>query len=229
MLRVLQHCQQALESGNRSQLDSQHEHGRSPQRAKFFVHESAFVDDDVVIGEGTQIWHVSHLMPGSRIGQDCKIGQNVVVGPNAIIGDGVKIQNNVCVYEGVTLDDHVFVGPSAVFTNVFNPRSEVLRMDEVRPTLVKRGASLGANCTIVCGITIGQYAFVGAGAVVTKDVPDYALVTGMPARVKGWMCRCGERLKFHHNEATCDCGASYLRDDDHVASQASEVVNGELG
>ena len=229
VLRVLQHCQQALETGSRSQVESQHEAGSARPRTTFFAHESAFIDDGVEIGDGTQVWHVSHLMQGSRIGQDCKIGHNVVVGPNAVVGNGVKIQNNVCVYEGVTLEDHVFVGPAAVFTNVFNPRSEVLRMDEARPTLVRRGASLGANCTIVCGVTIGQYAFVGAGAVVTKDVPDYALVTGMPARVNGWMCQCGERLKFRHSEATCDCGTHYVREGDRVVPQADEVVNEERG
>jgi UDP-2-acetamido-3-amino-2,3-dideoxy-glucuronate N-acetyltransferase len=145
------------------------------------------------------------VLRNSRIGQNCRIGQNVVIGPNGCIGDGVKIQNNVSVYEGVTLEDHVFCGPSMVFTNVFNPRSEIRRMDEVRPTLVRRGASLGANCTIVCGVTIGQYAFVGAGAVVVKDVPDFALVVGNPGRVIGWMCICGNRLHFAGDEGPGTC------------------------
>jgi UDP-2-acetamido-3-amino-2,3-dideoxy-glucuronate N-acetyltransferase len=160
------------------------------------VHPSAFIDGDVEIGTGTSIWHVSHILRNSRVGKDCRVGQNVVIGPNVCIGDGVKIQNNVSVYEGVTLEDQVFCGPSVVFTNVHNPRSEIRRMDELRPTLVCYGATLGANCTIVCGVTIGRYAFVGAGAVVTKDVPDFALVVGNPAQVVGWMCACGHRIKI---------------------------------
>jgi UDP-2-acetamido-3-amino-2,3-dideoxy-glucuronate N-acetyltransferase len=163
---------------------------------KYFVHESAFIDNDVEIGEGTTIWHVSHVLKNSRIGQNCRIGQNVVIGPHVRIDNGVKIQNNVSVYEGVTLEDDVFCGPSMVFTNVFNPRSEIQRMDELRPTLVQKGASLGANCTIICGVTIGRYAFVGAGAVVVKDVPDFALVVGNPGRITGWMCVCGNRINF---------------------------------
>jgi len=158
------------------------------------VHESSYVDDGSEIGAGTKIWHFSHVMTGARIGERCNIGQNVVVSPQVVIGNNVKIQNNVSIYTGVTLEDDVFCGPSMVFTNVVNPRSEVSRKDEYRPTLVKRGASLGANCTIVCGHTIGAYAFVGAGAVVTRDVPDYALVLGNPARVAGWVCECGVKL-----------------------------------
>ncbi len=161
---------------------------------KFFVHETAVIDEKVAIGENTRIWHFSHVMPGSVIGAGCNIGQNVVIGPDGMVGNGCKIQNNVSVYKGVTLEADVFCGPSMVFTNVFNPRAHVRRMDEVRPTLVKKGASLGANCTIVCGVTIGRYALVGAGAVVTKDVPDHALVVGNPARLAGWMCECGEKL-----------------------------------
>ncbi len=175
----------------------------------YFAHESAFVDDGVEIGAGTTIWHVSHVMNGSQIGRNCRIGQNVVVGPRATIGSGVKIQNNVSVYEGVTLEDDVFCGPSMVFTNVLNPRSEIPRMDELRPTLVKKGATLGANCTIICGTTIGRYAFVGAGAVVTKDVPDHALVFGSPARIKGWMCSCGEQLSWQSGAAVGRCGKTY--------------------
>jgi UDP-2-acetamido-3-amino-2,3-dideoxy-glucuronate N-acetyltransferase len=165
----------------------------------------------VDIGEGTSIWHVSHILKGTRIGKSCKIGQNVVIGPNVTIGDGVKVQNNVSVYEGVTLEDHVFCGPSMVFTNVFNPRSEIPRMGELKPTLVKKGATLGANCTIVCGITIGRYAFIGAGAVVTKDVPDYALVVGSPARTKGWICECGLKLGWTDDRATCPCGSQFSK------------------
>lgn len=160
----------------------------------YFVHESAFIDEGVEIGEGTSIWHVSHIMKGSVIGKNCRIGQNVVVGPDVRIGNGVKIQNNVSVYKGVVLEDYVFCGPSMVFTNVYNPRSEIPRMDEVRSTLVKRGATLGANCTVVCGITIGRYAFIGAGAVVRTDVPDYAMMVGVPARPMGWISRHGQRL-----------------------------------
>jgi UDP-2-acetamido-3-amino-2,3-dideoxy-glucuronate N-acetyltransferase len=144
-------------------------------------------------------------MKGSRIGKDCRIGQNVVVGPDATIGNGVKIQNNVSVYQGVTLEDHVFCGPSMVFTNVYNPRSEIRRMDEIRPTLVRRGATLGANCTVVCGVTIGTYAFVAAGTVVTRDVPDYALIVGSPGRVVGWMCTCGNRIAFGADGGTGAC------------------------
>ncbi len=162
--------------------------------ADVFVHESSYVDDGSQIGAGTKIWHFSHVMTGARIGERCNIGQNVVVSPQVVIGNNVKIQNNVSIYTGVTLEDDVFCGPSMVFTNVVNPRSEVSRKDEYRPTLVKRGASLGANCTIVCGYTIGAYAFVGAGAVVTRDVPDYALVLGNPARVAGLVCECGVKL-----------------------------------
>lgn len=174
------------------------------------IHPSAFIDEDVVIGDGTTIWHVSHVLPGSRIGRDCKIGQNVVIGPKVIIGNGVKIQNNVSIYEGVTLEDFVFCGPSMVFTNVVNPRSEVLRMSEIRKTLVRRGASLGANCTIVCGVTIGQYAFVGAGSVVTKDVPDFSLVFGSPAKHQGWMCACGVKLAVKDGSGQCAaCNRSY--------------------
>ncbi len=182
------------------------------------IHETACIDEDVSIGPGTHIWHFSHILKGSRIGRDCRIGQNVVIGPRVVIGNGCKIQNNVSVYEGVTLEDNVFCGPSMVFTNVFNPRSEIARMAELRPTLVKKGATLGANCTIVCGVTIGTYAFVGAGAVVTRDVPDYALVLGNPARHAGWMCRCGIKIQFTGDEGRCSvCGSRYRKDGyDHI-------------
>jgi UDP-2-acetamido-3-amino-2,3-dideoxy-glucuronate N-acetyltransferase len=180
----------------------------------FFAHPSAFVDEDVEIGEGTTIWHVSHILKNSRIGKNCRIGQNVVVGPNVNIGNGVKIQNNVSVYEGVTLEDDVFCGPSMVFTNVINPRSEIRRMDELCPTLVRKGATLGANCTLVCGVSVGEYAFVGAGAVVVKDVPDFALVVGNPARIIGWMCVCGNRVEFStpHGIGKCPtCQRAYWK------------------
>ena len=160
----------------------------------YFVHESSYVDEGCRIGAGTKIWHFSHVMSGAVIGERCNIGQNVVISPDVVLGNNVKVQNNVSIYTGVVLDDDVFCGPSMVFTNVINPRSHVSRKDEYRPTLVKRGASLGANCTIVCGHTVGHYAFIGAGAVVTKDVPDYALIIGNPARVSGWVCACGVKL-----------------------------------
>jgi UDP-2-acetamido-3-amino-2,3-dideoxy-glucuronate N-acetyltransferase len=199
VLTVLQRCQEALED------NSQPQKILTSSRPPYFVHESAFIDDDVEIGANTTIWHVSHVLRNSHIGENCRIGQNVVIGPNARIGNGVKIQNNVSVYEGVTLEDNVFCGPSMVFTNVYNPRSEIRRMDELRPTLVRCGATLGANCTIVCGTTIGQYAFIGAGAVVLKDVPDFALVVGNPGRIIGWMCQCGHRIVFDTAGETGTC------------------------
>ena len=159
-----------------------------------FVHETSFIDENVTVGEGTKIWHFSHILKDCKIGSDCSFGQNVVVGPNVIVGNKVKIQNNVSVYDGVTLEDGVFCGPSCVFTNVHNPRSEIERKHEYRKTLVKRGATLGANCTIVCGITLGKFAFVGAGAVIITDVPDYALMVGVPGKQIGWMSEYGEKL-----------------------------------
>jgi len=161
---------------------------------KYFIHPSSYIDENVIIGEGTKIWHFCHVQSGARIGKNCVLGQNVNVGNNVTIGNNVKIQNNVSIYQGVTLEDYVFCGPSCVFTNVSNPRSEILRHHLYEDTVVKRGASIGANATIVCGITIGRYAFIGAGAVVISDVPDYALMLGVPARQKGWMSRHGHRL-----------------------------------
>lgn len=163
----------------------------------FFAHETAVIDPDCQIGAGTKIWHFSHIMTNCSIGGQCSLGQNVVISPEVRIGNRVKIQNNVSVYTGVICEDDVFLGPSAVFTNVINPRSEVSRKDEYKPTLVKKGATIGANSTIVCGITIGKYAFIGAGAVVTKNIPDYALVIGNPARQTGWMSEYGHKLKFN--------------------------------
>jgi UDP-2-acetamido-3-amino-2,3-dideoxy-glucuronate N-acetyltransferase len=167
------------------------------------------VDAPVSLGPGVKIWHFSHILPNSSIGENTNIGQNVVIGPDVAIGGNCKIQNNVSVYKGVTLEDGVFCGPSMVFTNIYNPRAELRKMDQVRPTLVKHGATLGANCTIVCGTTIGRYAFVGAGAVVTKNVPDHALVVGNPARQIGWACHCGERLT---QDLDClSCGKTYTQ------------------
>jgi len=178
--------------------------------ADFYVHESAYVDDGAVIGSGSKVWHFSHVMPGAVIGERCNLGQNVVVMPGTRIGNNVKIQNNVSIYEGVELEDDVFCGPSCVFTNVMNPRSHVSRKHEYRRTLVGRGSSIGANATIVCGTTLGQYSFIGAGAVVTSDVPDFALMVGVPARRIGWVCQCGVRLSVKDGKATCaECGWHY--------------------
>ena len=163
----------------------------------FFAHETAVIDPDCQIGDGTKIWHFSHIMSNCTIGQHCSIGQNVVISPEVRIGNRVKIQNNVSVYTGVICEDDVFLGPSAVFTNVINPRSAIIRKDEYKPTLVQKGATIGANATIVCGISIGRFAFIGAGAVVTKNIPDYALVVGNPARQTGWMSEYGHKLKFN--------------------------------
>lgn len=210
VLTVLSQCQQSLESNAEITSDSPAVAEEDTEPAHQ-VHESAFIDEGVEIGSGTKIWHVSHIMKGTQLGKNCNIGQNCVVGPNVSVGNGVKIQNNVSVYQGVTLEDDVFCGPSMVFTNVHNPRSEVKRMDEVRPTLVKQGASLGANSTIVCGNNVGRYAFVGAGAVVTKDVPDHAMVAGVPAKQIGWMCQCGLKMDLEGDSVTCSCGKSYSK------------------
>jgi UDP-2-acetamido-3-amino-2,3-dideoxy-glucuronate N-acetyltransferase len=172
--------------------------------ANYFAHETAVIDAGCSIGEGTKIWHFSHIMPGARIGKRCNIGQNVVVSPEVVLGDNVKVQNNVSIYTGVTCEDDVFLGPSCVFTNVINPRSAVNRRDNYLHTTVRQGASIGANATIVCGHEIGAYAFIGAGAVVTKEVPAYALVVGNPSRQIGWMSAFGHRLEFDTNGlATC--------------------------
>ncbi len=159
-----------------------------------FIHESSYVDDNVAIGRGSKVWHFSHILEDCQIGENCSLGQNVVIGPSVVVGNGVKIQNNVSVYEGVTLEDGVFCGPSCVFTNVNNPRSEIVRKDEYRKTTVKRGASIGANATIICGHDLGEYCFIAAGAVVTKEVPAYALMAGTPAKRIGWMSKAGGRL-----------------------------------
>jgi UDP-2-acetamido-3-amino-2,3-dideoxy-glucuronate N-acetyltransferase len=159
-----------------------------------FVHESSYVDDNVSIGSGTKVWHFSHILPNCDIGEDCSLGQNVVIGPNVSVGSQVKIQNNVSIYEGVTLEDGVFCGPSCVFTNVNNPRSEIVRKDEYRKTVVRRGASIGANATIICGHDLGEYCFIAAGAIITKGVPAYALMAGTPAKRIGWMSKAGGRL-----------------------------------
>jgi UDP-2-acetamido-3-amino-2,3-dideoxy-glucuronate N-acetyltransferase len=204
VLRALERCEKSLR--------------RSPELVKppdnagrYFVHPTAVVDGPGEIGWGTRVWHFSHVMEGCRIGENCNLGQNVHVAPGVVIGNNVKIQNNVSLYTGVELEDDVFCGPSAVFTNVINPRSHVNRKEEYQRTLVRRGATIGANATVVCGVTIGEYAFVAAGAVVTHDVPDYALVMGLPGKQVGWMCRCGVRLEFNGKMVSClSCGDRYV-------------------
>ena len=179
----------------------------------YFVHQSSYVDDGAVIGRGTKIWHFCHILPGAVIGERCNLGQNVVVMGGTRLGDNVKVQNNVSIYQGVTLEDDVFCGPSCVFTNVVNPRSHVSRKSEYQSTLVRRGASIGANATIICGVTLGEYSFVGAGAVVRGDVPAYAMMVGVPARRVGWICQCGLKLTLRDGAASCSgCGASYRED-----------------
>ncbi len=228
VLRILNACQKSLDQNGRQVVLSETSNKKSenkgnlfknpvisskkllPENPDFFIHNTAILDDNVNIETDTKIWQFSHILSGSKIGRGCNIGQNVVVGPNVTIGNGCKIQNNVSIYQGVTLEDSVFCGPSMVFTNVYNPRAQIKRMDELRSTLVKNGATLGANCTILCGVTIGQYAFIGAGSVVLKSVPDFALVAGNPARTKGWMCQCGIRLHFESEMAVCnECGLPY--------------------
>jgi UDP-2-acetamido-3-amino-2,3-dideoxy-glucuronate N-acetyltransferase len=177
----------------------------------FYAHPTAVIDEDCFIGEGTKIWHFSHIMPHATIGKNCMLGQNVMIASEVIIGNGVKIQNNVSVFTGVICEDEVFLAPSVVFTNVMNPRSAISKKSEYKTTLLKKGATIGANVTVICGITIGRYAFVGAGSVVTKDIPDYALVMGNPARQKGWMSETGAKLIFNNdNMAICaESGAKY--------------------
>ena len=190
------------------------------ENREFFVHESAYIDDNVEIGKGTKIWHFSHVLRNTHIGENCVIGQNCMIGPDVRIGKGCKIQNNVSIYKGVTLEDYVFCGPSCVFTNVLTPRAFIERKSEFLPTLVKEGATIGANATIVCGHTVGRYALIGAGAVVTSDVPDYALYLGIPAKHSGWVCKCGVVLTRKINseeklELTCNfCGSKYVLDGD---------------
>ena len=180
-----------------------------------FVHPTAVVDEEVTIGRGTKVWHFAHILSGSRIGENCNLGQNVMVGPDVEIGSGCKIQNNVSIYKGVTLENGVFCGPSMVFTNIYNPRAEIGKMDQVRPTLVQQGATIGANATIVCGVTLHRYCFVGAGAVVTRDVPAHAIVAGNPARRIGWACVCAERLP---DDLTCaSCGRAFRREGETIA------------
>jgi UDP-2-acetamido-3-amino-2,3-dideoxy-glucuronate N-acetyltransferase len=188
------------------------------EEKQYYIHSSALVDEGCIIGKGTKVWHFSHIMPGCKIGERCNIGQNVVVSPDVVLGDNVKVQNNVSIYTGVTCDDDVFLGPSMVFTNVINPRSAINRRDQYARTHVGKGASIGANATIVCGHDIGEYAFIGAGAVVTKNVPAFALVVGNPAKQLGWVGEYGHRLHFDANGmATCEeSGQQYLLENNQV-------------
>ncbi len=206
VLQVLSCCQQSMEQGGRVVICGAEE-------KEYFAHETSLVEGPVEVGKGTKIWHFAHVMPDVKIGRGCNIGQNVYIGKGVVIGDNVKVQNNVSVYEGVVLEDDVFCGPSCVFTNVFNPRSHVSRKHEYRPTVVRRGATIGANATIVCGNTIGRYAFIGAGAVVTRDVPDHAMYYGNPARQNGWVCNCGVKLDFGRSQTSeCpSCGRRYRK------------------
>ena len=207
VLEILDLCQKSLqERGKVLRLGEK----RLPN---VLIHETACVDEPIDIGENTQIWHFSHLMAGAKVGSHCVIGQNVFVGKGAVIGNNVKLQNNVSVFDGVVLEDDVFCGPSMVFTNVFNPRSFISRKKEFRRTVVGKGATIGANATIVCGNSIGRYAFIGAGAVVTKDIPDYALVYGNPGRLQGWVCQCAVEITFRAGKAECHaCGRRYKKD-----------------
>jgi UDP-2-acetamido-3-amino-2,3-dideoxy-glucuronate N-acetyltransferase len=193
----------------------------------YFVHESSYIDEGAEIGQNTKVWHFCHVMPGAKIGRDCSIGQNVLVASGVTIGNNVKIQNNVSLYTGVTVEDDVFLGPSMVFTNVINPRSHVSRKHEYLPTRVQRGVSIGANATVVCGVTLGRYCFVGAGSVVTRSVPDHALVYGNPARLRGWICQCGIQLVFepadHYEQARCTaCGSQYVKRQNRVEVLSNE-------
>lgn len=184
----------------------------------YFVHESSYIDEPCTIGKGTKIWHFCHIMKESVIGENCNVGQNVVISPGCVIGNNVKIQNNVSIYSGVILEDDVFCGPSSVFTNVLNPRSHVPRKDEYKQTFVRRGATIGANATVVCGVTLGRYCFIGAGAVVTRDIPNYAIAFGNPARIRGWICSCGIKLDLLSstqpiaNVKCVSCGKRYRKD-----------------
>ena len=191
----------------------------------YFAHESAYVDNGCEIGEGTKIWHFCHIMPNCKIGKDCSLGQNVFIASKVILGNNVKVQNNVSIYEGVFCEDDVFLGPSMVFTNVYNPRSGVIRKDEYRKTIVKKGTSIGANATIVCGNNIGQYAFIGAGAVIKTEVPDYALMVGVPARQIGWISEHGERLTFNENGiATCPGNGENYQLKDNKVTKVTKVI-----
>jgi UDP-2-acetamido-3-amino-2,3-dideoxy-glucuronate N-acetyltransferase len=196
------------------------------EEVRYFVHESAYIDQGVKIGDGSKVWHFSHILKGSVIGKDCIIGQNVAIGPDVIIGNKCKVQNNVSIYKGVVLEDEVFCGPSCVFTNVYNPRAFIERKHEFKETIVKKGATIGANVTIVCGVTIGKYTMIGAGAVVKSNLPDHVIVAGVPAKQIGWACRCGTTLKFNNQRAVCGyCGDKYELKNEQL--EMSEEKNGK--
>jgi len=186
--------------------------------AGYFAHKSCYIDDNVNIGNNTKIWHFSHILSGSNIGSDCSFGQNCVVGPNVKVGSGVKVQNNVSIYEGVEIEDAVFIGPSAVFTNVINPRAFIVRKSEFKKTVLKYGSTIGANATVVCGVTIGEYALIGSGAVISRDVRPYALMVGVPAKQIGWVGRSGNRLEFDENGFAVDeyDGSKYKLEDENI-------------
>lgn len=187
------------------------------RKAAIFVHESSYIDEECEIGEGTKIWHFSHIMSKSKIGNDCNIGQNVFVSSGVILGNNVKVQNNVSIYTGVICEDNVFLGPSCVFTNVTNPRSLINRKNEYKATLIKEGASVGANATIICGHTVGKFALIGAGSVITKDVKDYELIIGNPGKRIGWVCQCGERIAVNNGEAACKaCNTKYILEKENL-------------
>ena len=211
VLRVLELAEKSLLAGKIGTV------ARKP--LNYFIHESSYVDENVRIGDGTKIWHFTHVLKNSIIGRKCIIGQNVSIGPDVKMGDNCKVQNNVSIYKGVTLENDVFCGPSCVFTNVYNPRALFERKHEFLATLVRKGASIGANATIVCGVTIGKYAVIGAGAVVKSDVPDQAIFVGVPARQIGWACKCGVTLKFKQNKATCgNCANLYELKDEKIVN-----------
>jgi len=189
---------------------------------EYFAHPSAIIDEGATIGKGTKIWHFCHILRNTIIGSNCVLGQNVMAGPDVSIGNNCRIQNNVSVYKGVTLEDDVFCGPSCVFTNVINPRAFISRKEGFKATLVKKGATIGANSTIICGIVIGRYAFVGAGAMVRSDVPDYGLVIGVPAKHSGWICKCGVTLRFDGKRARCACGNEYEMESNGIRAAREE-------
>jgi len=225
VLKILNASQRSLDNhGSQVQSSIEYQVTNIKKSIDFFVHETAIVDEECQIGSGTKIWHFSHILQGSKIGKRCNIGQNVVIGPDVTIGKNCKIQNNVSVYKGVALEDGVFCGPSMVFTNIYNPRAEISKMDQVRPTLAKKGATIGANATIICGTTLGRYCFIGAGAVVTKNVSDYAIVVGNPAKHIGWACECGERLS---DDLEClSCNKSYKKCDSGIKEKSLAEVQG---